>query len=49
MHHVKPLAEGGSNDLENLAVLCRGCHIEAHRPKLNERELAWQVMVGEMR
>ena len=31
VHHVIPLAEGGVNDLGNLASLCRDCHIKAHR------------------
>ena len=30
-HHVKPLLEGGDNDLGNLLALCRDCHIRAHR------------------
>ena len=49
VHHVKPLEQGGTNDLQNLAILCRGCHIAAHRPQPHEREQAWQTLVGEMR
>lgn len=49
VHHVRPLSEGGSNDAENLAVLCRDCHIQAHRPALGDRERAWQEFVGELR
>ena len=49
VHHVKPLAEGGTNDLENLMLLCREDHIEIHRPKVNETEKAWAQYVGEMR
>lgn len=26
VHHIKPLAEGGTNDFENLMSLCRSCH-----------------------
>ncbi len=26
VHHVKPLCENGTNDLENLSTLCYGCH-----------------------
>lgn len=26
--HVKPLAEGGSNDISNLQILCRECHYQ---------------------
>jgi DNA mismatch repair protein MutS len=30
VHHVKPRAEGGSNDAHNLMVLCEGCHDRHH-------------------
>ncbi len=30
-HHVVPVAEGGVNTLDNLAVLCKGCHGAVHR------------------
>jgi 5-methylcytosine-specific restriction endonuclease McrA len=30
VHHRVPLAEGGTNDLANLALRCRRCHDEAH-------------------
>lgn len=26
VHHVKPLADGGTNDFENLMALCKSCH-----------------------
>lgn len=26
VHHIKPIAEGGSNKLSNLIVLCKNCH-----------------------
>ena len=26
VHHVKPLYNGGSNDIDNLKALCRNCH-----------------------
>lgn len=29
-HHIVPLSEGGSNDLDNLVTLCAGCHSETH-------------------
>ena len=49
VHHKVELQHGGTNDASNLLVLCRGCHIEAHRPKAGEQEKAWQVEVGEIR
>ena len=49
VHHVKELQRGGTNDLSNLQVLCRDCHIAAHRPVRGEQELAWQVLLGEIR
>ncbi|MBS3976862.1 MAG: HNH endonuclease [Syntrophomonadaceae bacterium] len=28
VHHVKPLAQGGTNDDDNLTALCTSCHSE---------------------
>lgn len=30
-HHIKPINEGGSHDLENLIALCQECHVTAHK------------------
>ena len=30
VHHIKPLADGGTNDESNLIGLCRKCHAEIH-------------------
>jgi 5-methylcytosine-specific restriction enzyme A len=30
VHHVIPKSEGGVDTLENLAILCRACHVTAH-------------------
>ena len=30
VHHIKPLAEGGFDDLENTIALCPNCHRELH-------------------
>ncbi|MFC1573288.1 HNH endonuclease [Candidatus Eisenbacteria bacterium] len=30
VHHVRPVARGGSNRLENLTTLCSGCHRLQH-------------------
>ena len=31
VHHVKPIADGGTNDAENLMSLCVACHEKMHR------------------
>jgi len=31
LHHIKPLAAGGTNDDDNIQALCRKCHKEAHK------------------
>ena len=49
VHHVVPMAAGGTNDLSNLIVFCRGCHIAHHRPAVGETERAWQVQIAELR
>jgi len=30
VHHRIPLAEGGTNELRNLELRCRPCHLRAH-------------------
>lgn len=30
VHHIKPLAEGGTHDRSNLISLCRPCHARIH-------------------
>lgn len=30
VHHKEPLAEGGTNDFENLISLCQPCHARIH-------------------
>lgn len=30
IHHIIPLAEGGTNDFENLMALCHKCHRQVH-------------------
>ena len=29
-HHIKPISIGGSNDIENLVILCPKCHLKKH-------------------
>lgn len=31
LHHIVPIKEGGSNDLENIRLLCSSCHTTLHR------------------
>ncbi|MBI4298456.1 MAG: HNH endonuclease [Chloroflexi bacterium] len=35
VHHVVPLSQGGSNDLDNLVTLCASCHSEIH-PRMGD-------------
>lgn len=30
VHHILPLADGGTSERSNLISLCRSCHIKAH-------------------
>ncbi|MDE0520928.1 MAG: HNH endonuclease [Boseongicola sp.] len=47
-HHVTPLEKGGAAyDLANLEALCRGCHIEEHRPALSPERAAWRKLLEE--
>lgn len=50
VHHKRPLQKGGAAyDPDNLAALCRECHIEAHRRPLTLRERAWRALVEGLR
>jgi hypothetical protein len=43
LDHIIPLHRGGSNDYENLQLLCRDCHKEktaAEHPRRRQEELA---------
>ena len=41
-HHIKPVKEGGDFWNEsNLKVLCRACHVEKHRKKIDEQYDKW--------
>lgn len=31
VHHIKPVSEGGDDDLSNLILLCKTCHSEVHK------------------
>ena len=31
LHHVVPISLGGTNNIENLSILCKDCHSKAHK------------------
>ncbi len=39
VHHIKPKAEGGTNNLKNLIVLCPNCHRDAGRGAYSRAQL----------
>lgn len=39
VHHIRPVKEGGSHDLNNLATLCNTCHWKLHRHHNDKDEL----------
>jgi len=39
VHHIRPVAKGGTHDLENLATLCNNCHRQLHRHHDDKDEL----------
>src|SRR5438552_7520930 len=40
VHHIKPFADGGSNDPANLAVLCPNCHQKAQKGLIKPTSVA---------
>ena len=49
-HHEPPLGAGGDPyDLSGIVTLCRGCHIERHRPAASRSGRAkWRALVAEL-
>lgn len=39
VHHLRRVADGGSNDDKNLVTLCDDCHLEHHRAEEEAREI----------
>ena len=43
-HHKRPLDQGGEHVIDNVLMLCRDCHIDAHRTIDPERD-AWRRLL----
>ncbi len=41
VHHIKSKGRGGSDNIENLAGLCIGCHNDCHNEILSERDMMY--------
>jgi hypothetical protein len=39
VHHIKPVAEGGSDEFENLIALCPNCHGMADRGEIDRKAM----------
>ena len=48
VHHVTPLHEGGTNEPDNLRVLCRRHHVRAHYTAPTAERMAWDALVQEL-
>jgi 5-methylcytosine-specific restriction endonuclease McrA len=51
VHHAEPVADGGTNDEENLFVLCDPCHVELHRAardREDEQDAEDLLLLGEL-
>jgi len=44
VHHIKPVSEGGTNDLDNLVVLCNNCHWRLHNNFDDEEQLRPELL-----
>lgn len=38
IHHIKPVAEGGGDEPENLITLCHSCHLKRHEQMRNQAD-----------
>ena len=47
LDHVQELQDGGTNDLENLRLVCRACHYRRRRPEIPGAE-AWCQLLAEL-
>ena len=48
VHHIKHVRNGGTDELDNLTTLCRGCHIAKHRKTKSKAQTAWDIAVREL-
>ena len=49
VHHATPLDDGGEPYApENLEVLCKPCHFDAHRRPVSDAEQVWRRMLAEV-
>lgn len=39
LHHIKPICNGGDNDINNIILLCPNCHKMVHTKQIEEQEL----------
>ena len=47
--HIKPLHRGGTDEMDNLRALCRGCHIDRHRRRLRSpARRRWAAVVSDL-
>jgi len=49
VHHKRPLKDGGSNALDNLATLCVRCHKIAHKRPVSRERAELDALVAELR
>ena len=47
VHHVEPVAVGGTDDDDNLLTLCRACHLSEH-DAATDSVRAWRALVDEL-
>ena len=45
-HHIKPLWKGGSDSIENMMALCKGCHFGEHYRTKTPAEIEWVKAVA---
>lgn len=44
-HHIVPLSHGGMNHVDNMAILCKPCHKEAHAGDFSTRRTIYRDKV----